>query len=282
MNFLNDLAYPGQEYEGLSERDKSGVDTVLGAYRSFRGNRRQHIAYVGMPITSGKRLYDVLESEGLRSSAELRGKYGKKVFHDLVVAPNIKEGTELADRLGLSSNFLCIAPSVFEAREWSQEAYLSLWYRVIGELAGTHFVPKEWEFSLGAIKEVIFSSLLQWRLIHLGTLKETVGLFGLKNFHQDLPPEEMEAELNAMSNIRIKSEDGTELSIDAALEKCVNAIEYLDHRGFDWRAHQRLAWQLMRVPIQSAVVHPWKKFPHDFATLRYRDSSRKLKEFTDE
>lgn len=282
MNFLNDLAYPGQEYEGLSEKDKTGVDTVLGAYRSFRGKRRQHIAYVGMPITSGKRLYTVLESEGLRSAGELRKKYGKKAFHDLVVAPNISEGVNLADRLGLSSNFLCIAPSVFESREWSQEAYLSLWYRVIGELAGTHFVPNEWEYSLGAVKEVIFSSLLQWRLIHLGTLKESVGLFGLKNFHHDLPPEEIEAELNAMSKIRVMYEDGTELMIDGALEKCVNAIEYLIGHGFEWREHQKLAWQLMRVPIQSAAVHPWKKFPHDFATNRYRDSSRKLREFTDE
>ena len=43
------------EYTKLTEDELANLNIVLGAYRSFRGDRRAHVAYVGMPITAEHR-----------------------------------------------------------------------------------------------------------------------------------------------------------------------------------------------------------------------------------
>src|SRR3989344_7082840 len=110
------LGVVNESYEKLTELELTNLGIVLGAYRSFRGDRRSHIAYVGMPITTGKRLYDVLKQEGVVTREELIAKCGKDSLWELVIKPNVDDGIAFADELGRRENLLFIAPSVFEAK----------------------------------------------------------------------------------------------------------------------------------------------------------------------
>jgi len=179
-------------YARLTEDELANLGIVLGAYRSFRGNRRAHIGYVSMPITSGRRLCDVLCEEGVRTVEELTAKCGKGALWERVMQPNINEGIAFTDGLGKREDLLFIAPSVFEAKKWrwTQDAYMSLWYRVIAEMAGRHVVMDGWEYSNGGVDEVLFSLYLRWRIFRATTLQIGIDHFGLKNFLPGMSHEE--------------------------------------------------------------------------------------------
>lgn len=229
------LAGVNAEYEKLTKDELTNLGVVLGAYRSFRGNRRKHVAYVGMPITTGKRFYDVLSEHGVHTREELATLFGSRALFDLVIAPNVREGIALADQLGKRDDRLFIAPSVFEAKpwRWTDDAYMALWYRVIGELAGSHVVMDGWEYSTGGVREVLFSMFCQWRIIRNYTAMGAAREFGLENFTPVMDPSEKIRELEAMWAIRVFDASSNEITIDIALAKIVAAIEDLKTRGFE-------------------------------------------------
>lgn len=235
-------------YNRLTEDELANLGIVLGAYRSFRGNRRAHIAYVSMPISSGKRLYDVFYEERVRTVRELTQKCGEDALWERVIRPNITDGITLADSLGKRENLLFIAPSVFEARKWrwTQDAYMSLWYRVIGEMACKLVVMDGWEYSNGGVDEVLFALYLHWRLFRMSTLREGAAHFNLKNFCSDMPTEELWRELEAMWAMRIFDARGKELRLDVLLKMCVDAVLDLRERELPyndilWRANKMKA-----------------------------------------
>lgn len=225
-----------EAYDRLAEEELANLGIVLGAYRSFRGNRRQHIAYVSMPITSGKRLYDVLTEEGVGSTEELVAKCGKDALWERVMQPNISEGIAFADNLGRRENLLFIAPSVFEAKKWrwTQEAYMSLWYRVIGEMAGKMVMMDGWEYSKGGVDEVLFALYLQWHLFRRSNFKEGSRHFNLKNFLPGMSPGEILQELEGMWAMRIFDSKGNEIRLDCALKLCADAIYDLRQKGLPY------------------------------------------------
>ncbi|HTK60251.1 MAG TPA: hypothetical protein VL283_03555 [Candidatus Baltobacteraceae bacterium] len=243
-----------ESYDKLTQDELGNLGIVLGAYRSFRGDRRGHIAYVSMPITSGKRFYETLAAEGVTSLEELSAKRGKDALYELVIKPNVAEGIALADKLGDERrNLLFIAPSVFEAKKWrwSQHAYMSLWYRVIGELAGKHYLMDGWEYSTGGLQEVLFSMLMRWRVIRSFNVREGAAEFRFANFHPGLSREKLMEELRGMWEIRIYEADGAEVRLDQALAKAVGAIRDLQARGFDASNLIGPAWRLSQVPWRS-------------------------------
>ena len=243
------------EYDRLTENELVNLGVVLGAYRSFRGNRRAHIAYVGMPITTGKRYYDVLSEHRVRTPEELALKLGPRAISELVIQPNIREGIAFADALGIRKDLLFIAPSVFEGKpqRWTQYAYMALWYRVLGELAGAHFVMDGWEYSTGGLKEVLFSMFMQWAIIRPYTKQAAIRTFGLKNFLPGMSAEDERNEFDAMRKIRVYDSSGAEITVDRALEKSVAAIYDLKDRGFAYDELLEPAWKLMQTPIVSSL-----------------------------
>ena len=243
------------EYDRLTENELVNLGVVLGAYRSFRGNRRAHIAYVGMPITTGKRYYDVLSEHRVRTPEELALKLGPRAISELVIQPNIREGIAFADALGIRKDLLFIAPSVFEGKpqRWTQYAYMALWYRVLGELAGAHFVMDGWEYSTGGLKEVLFSMFMQWAIIRPYTKQAAIRTFGLKNFLPSMSTEDERNEFDAMRKIRVYDSSGAEITVDRALEKSVAAIYDLKDRGFACDELLEPAWKLMQTPIVSSL-----------------------------
>ena len=244
-----------EEYEKLTEDELTNLGIVLNAYRSFRGDRRAHIAYVSMPITSGRRYYNTLRAHGVKSVEELVAKEGKDALWLQVIKPNLDEGVALADSLGLEHNLLFIAPSVFEAKKWrwSQEAYMSLWYRVIGEMAGSHYVMDGWEYSTGGLKEVMFSMFMQWRYIRSYNLRQAARIFGLQNFLTGLTPEQERREIRAMWGIRVYDQRGKELRIDDVLAMAVAAIDDLRNQGLPYDGLLAPACSIKGTPLLSPL-----------------------------
>ncbi len=265
-------------YENLTEEELSNLGIVLGAYRSFRGDRRAHVAYVSMPITSGKRLYDVFSAENVRSVDELAKKCGKAALWEMVMQPNITEGISVADRLGKRENLLFIAPSVFEAKKWrwSQDAYMSLWYRVIGEMAGKHVVINGWEYSNGGVDEVLFSLFLQWRVLRRYNLEQGVEIFGLKNFLPGMSQTELVQELEAMWKMRIFDAEGIEIRLDSAFAKCVDAVSYLHERDLPYDTLLDKAFRIMKVPFFSPLMCKSDLVNSTISSDLYRNARNKL------
>lgn len=243
-----------QSHCNLNEEEKGNLGVVLGAYRSFRGNRRANITYVGMPITTGLRYYDVLEQHGVKDAAGLAQVAGKSALYDLVIKPNVEEGIALADRLGArNGQRLFIAPSVFEAKRWrwSQDAYMSLWYRVIGEMAGTHTVSNGWEYTTGGAKEALFTMMLRWRYIRPFNLRAAANAFELTDFFSDLSEADKMRELEAMRTVTLHADDDAEILLPQAVVMMANAIDNLQRRGFACEDLIDVALRMKKLPLLS-------------------------------
>lgn len=252
-------------YDRLTEQELTNLGVVLGAYRSLRGNRRKHLSYVSMPITTGKRFYDILSAAGLKDAKEFTEKFGKDALWKEIIKPNIDEGIKFADMLGKRDDLIFIAPSVFEAKpwRWTEDAYMSLWYRVLGELAGRHDVIDAWEYSTGGVKEVFFSLLMQWRIIRPFTKQEAIETFGLKNFHPGLTRQEEGEEFEAMWKIRIYDSAKNEITVESALGKVANAVYDLHARGFNCEHLLVLAECIAGIPMRSPFFMAPEQSPTD-------------------
>ncbi len=254
MDLEHPLTDVNDAYERLTQGELENLGIVLGAYRSLLGPRRKLLAYVSMPITTGLRLRNVCIEHGATGPADLTVKLGKDALWELVIQPNIREGVAFADGLGRSrEDLLWIAPSVFEAKKWrwSQDAYMSLWYRVIGEMAGRHVVMDGWQYSTGGVLEVMFSLFMRWRMIRPYTEKLATQIFGIKNFLPDMPHQERLKEFEAMWQMRVYDASGREILIDEILSMIVAAIEDLRAHGLAYQDLVGPAYKIMQTPILS-------------------------------
>ncbi len=270
-------------YARLTEGELDNLGIVLGAYRSFRGPRRKILAYASMPITTGVRLRNVCVEHGVTSAEELNAKLGKDALWELVIRPNIQDGIAFADALGRSrDDLLWIAPSVFEAKKWrwSQDAYMSLWYRVIGELAGRHVLMDGWQYSVGGVLEVMFSLFMRWRIIRPSSEKIAAETFGLKNFLPGLSPRERADEYEAMWRMRVYDASERELLLDEILAMVVTAIEDLRDHGLAYGDLVGPAYKIMQTPFMSPCPasggHP--DWPPSAMTDTYDQARERIKE----
>lgn len=235
----------------------NNFSVVLSAMQAFRGNRREHIAYVGMPINSGKRFYDILYNKGMKTQEEFVSKFGYEYFFHQVIKPNISEGIKLADKLGSEKKLLFVAPSVFDAKiwQWTQDEYMALWYNVIAEFSGSHFVMNGWEYSIGGLKEVFFSMMLSWRVIRRYNKDTAIRVFGLENLFSGLDIKATQKLFEEMWKIRVYDSDGIEITIDKALSLIVSAILDLRSRGFECNKLIGIALSLKAIPILSPLCY---------------------------
>jgi hypothetical protein len=258
----------------LTEQERLNLQVLLSGLRMIRGNRREHLAYVGMPITTGKRYYEVLSSAGVRNKEELAAKLGPQAFWELVMQPNIQDGTAFADQLGLSRQLLFFSPSVFDAKpwQWSQDAYMALFYNVMAELSGSHFVANGWEYSVGGVKEIFFSMLMQFRYIRLHNLRAATEVFGLESLFCGLSEYEQRTMLRSMAKMKVYDAQQEEITLDKALQLCVDAIADLQSRGFDTSDLIGLAWSLKTLPF----VSPFFNTPEMWESRTYFQARTKL------
>lgn len=206
-------------YEGyiFPDERKNLIDLALGAFRSIRFP----VAYVSMPISSGKLLYDVLEKKGCRTLDELAS-VDKDAIYNEIIAPNIEMGICAADKIRTSLPPL--APSVFEGKKfrWSQQEYMALWYKVIEERAREMHMTDGWEYSNGGVQEFTRAMMMHHK---------TPWWDGER--FQALPGEDYAKVIEDMSKIKIYDINGKPLFLEKGYGMIENAVSDLGKRGFD-------------------------------------------------
>lgn len=239
----------------LSDQHRKELSVILSGFRSIRGDRRAHIDYVTLPISTGKRFYDVLTREGVYTLEELVVKRGSAFVYEEIIRQNIEEGIAYVDALTREDSRLQIAPAVFEAKAlgWSDHVYMSLWYRVIAEFAGRHKVAPYWSYTFGGVREMFFSFLLQFRCVRRYNLVPAIDEYGLENFLPGMADDEVMTELEKMWAIRIYDKVG-EVTLPAALTECTRTIAELHARGFPVEHFFDLSWKMMQIPFFSPLL----------------------------
>ena len=150
------------DFAGMAPDRQANVEIVSSAYASIPG----HKAYLTMPVTTGRRYYEVLDRHGVRTVAELEaGRPG--ALRDEVILPNIEEANALAERVLGRTALPLVVPGVFEARKqrWGQEEYMCLWMRLItGRVREVH-LSDGWEYSNGGAAEFARAILIRHRAL---------------------------------------------------------------------------------------------------------------------
>jgi len=188
---------------------QANIEIVSSAYTSVFCEK----AYLTMPVTTGKRFYDILDRFGVKTIDELEKKMPGALREEIIL-PNTEEGRVLANRIQPQISHAVICPGVFEGRKqkWSQEEYMILWLRLITSSASSVYLSDGWEYSNGGARELVRSLA-----IHYGI----VGGRGLFN------------------DFRVYDHLGNEVEVIGAAWKLASAIKDLDKRGFDTNVLRR-------------------------------------------
>lgn len=181
---------------------KTNIEVVESAFRSLLSS----IAYVSMPISSGKILYDVLEKYGVKNTKELKAIDPQIIFKE-VIEPNAAIGQAFAQEVMQRAKYPVLAPAIFESKNqrWDDGEYMALWYRVIeGKAKEIHLIDN-WEFSNGGVEEFVRGSEMRCGL----------------------------SELENNSDVRVMDGRGNDISLNRGAQMIAEALINLRSRGFE-------------------------------------------------
>lgn len=150
------------DFAGFAPDRQACVEIVSSAYASMAGDK----AYLTMPVTTGRRYYDVLDRHGAATVAELEA-LRPGALREEVILPNIAEANALAARVSGRTALPLVVPGTFEARRqrWTQDEYMCLWMRLItGPVREVH-LSDGWEYSNGGAAEFARAILIRMRCI---------------------------------------------------------------------------------------------------------------------
>jgi hypothetical protein len=153
-------------FANLALDRQANIEVVLSSYQSIVSNGAQGKAYVTMPVTSGRRYYEVLDRYQVRTVEELEQKKPGALREEIII-PNIAEGKEIADKVSKLSGLPLVVPGVFEARRqrWSQDEYMSLWLRILSGQVQELYLSPGWEYSNGGAMEFTRGMMIQFRFV---------------------------------------------------------------------------------------------------------------------
>ena len=115
----------------------------------------QMAIYCSSELTSGLKLYSVMEGEAVGSLKDLKGKRGDEWCDKNIFNVNKDEANRFAAsvREGRKDSVPVITPAPFDVRGWDQAEYLAFWEELIRtRVAAVHFRDK-WEYSNGCTFE---------------------------------------------------------------------------------------------------------------------------------
>ena len=145
---------------------------------------------------------------------------------------------------------------------------MALWYNVIAELAGSHYVMDGWEYSIGGALEVMFSMEWQWRIIRWYNKDVAIRVFNLHSLFESLTHEQTQKLFEELWNIKVYTASGANLTVSQAFHKVLNAAEDLQKRGFECERLLGIAHTLRGIPILSPFYET--NLPHQWDTPQYR------------
>ena len=201
------------------------VHNTIRFLRSIRNSQR--LAYVIVPITTGKFYYDLQRERPTTALDALR---------DAAFAHNYQIGWDLVKKL--QSRLDC--PIVYPAdlmpihQQWEQTHFQALWLEIISELCTEVHMCEGWEFSNGGTEE--FVHVMQLRL-------------GLPK-HHDLvfwnTKNNEVAERERMKNIAVYNHLGDTISLQDGMSLIRTALAWVRRHGFNARTLERslelLSW----------------------------------------
>lgn len=210
--------------EGLPPEQKMQIEFALAAFDTLKA---QKIAYISIPITSGRRLYDYMAVKGFKTQDE--AKQDEEAFFDNVVAPNLAAGLEASNHWRSKLGGAVIAPVEFEKKlreqkmiNWGQDAFMGMWVPLI-EKKVTHMVMVDgWQFSNGSGEEYLQAVIMQ------------MGY-------------------TSRSNIRIIDVDGRPLSLDKGIGLIADAFTHLHDRGLKSRNMAETLGILLEAEIRYSL-----------------------------
>lgn len=185
----------------LPPERRANIEVVLSAYASVVKQQ----AYLTMPVTTGKRYYELLDKYGAKSAAELEQKRPGAIREEIIM-PNIEDGKRLGQKLQGGCVHALLVPGVFEGRpqRWDQDEYMALWLTVLTRNIRRLYLSKDWEYTNGGSMEFARAVLIQFGCI-------------------DSRREPME----------ILNHDGVPLDVTEGAHRLAEAIKDLGRRGHD-------------------------------------------------
>lgn len=152
-----------QRTQDLPEAHKLQAQFALAAFATIK---TQNLAYVSIPITSGRRLYDYMEEKGFRTVEEAKADH--IAFFKNVMTPNFAAGLEVSNAWAEKLNGAVIAPVEFEkhlrsheAINWGQDDFMGMWVPLIKEKITQMVMIDGWEYSNGSGEEYLQAALMQ-------------------------------------------------------------------------------------------------------------------------
>lgn len=187
------------------------VHTIMRTLRSI--HNRGKLAYVSVPITSGKYYY---ESKFKQPQAE------DKLLMVDVIANNYALGLTLVANIEKNRQCPVLYPAdlVPLGQKWEQAHFQALWLTLIAEMATELHMSENWEFSNGGAEE--FTHVMQLRL---GLPRHDKLLF----FNSKQTEEENR---KRMKSIEVFDHLGNPISLDKGLQKIKQATKWITSHGF--------------------------------------------------
>jgi len=150
------------DFLALPPERQANVDVVASAYASMLGDK----AYLTMPVTTGRLLYDVLDAYGVKSIAELES-FRPGALREEIILPNIEGSLNHAKAVASRTGLPLVVPGVFEARKqrWTQVEYMVLWLRFITTSVAELHLCRDWEYSNGGAIEFTRAILIRHRCV---------------------------------------------------------------------------------------------------------------------
>lgn len=215
MNELNfkSLWYKYKTEVWLEGSEQSAVvHNIMRVLRSI--NYSGDIAYLSLPITSGKFLYDLrLKNPGISKSELIKE----------AISKNYQTGFLFLEEL--RKRIAC--PIIFPAdlipihQRWEQKHFQALWLSIIAEKCTQIHMSEGWEYSNGGSEE----------LVHAFQLKLGIPYHNQLVFFNTKESES--TEITRMKSIKIYDHLGNTLTIDNSIKLLKNSIEWLSSNNFD-------------------------------------------------
>jgi len=186
-------------------------DVVHNTMRLLRSIRFRELAYVSVPITSGKFFYKLQLAHPRATRDELMT---ASINH------NYQVGWEFAENLQKHRNCPILYPAdlVPAHQQWEQDHFQALWLSIIGEFCTEIHMCEGWEFSNGGREE--FAHVMQLRL-GLPSHPKLI-FFNTKNSE--------EAERKRMKTIMVYDHRGNAISLQDGVKLIEGARAWMKNR----------------------------------------------------
>ncbi|MBN2458906.1 hypothetical protein JXB28_01350 [Candidatus Woesearchaeota archaeon] len=214
--------------------------TVHNIIRTLRSiHNQQEFAYISVPITSGKMLFDALSRTlihpdrkdfltGPASSADKSKEVPifKEIIRE-VISENYAYGHVFLQELETRVNIPILYPADLVPRgdKWTQEHFQALWLTLISEHATQLHMSPDWQYSSGAAEEFTHAYQLK-----LGVPRGAVGKDASPFYNSKM---EEDKSRERMRSISVYNHKGKALSLEDGIRAIDGVLPWIKEHSFN-------------------------------------------------